>query len=203
MSQKYTDRQIMDAFRSGGIIRENIWRYITVNWSGYCCGTAIKRARCEEHEAKEAFSIACLAVDKRIRTTTGYDFLSKASLKTYLTSATIRAAWAVMRQRKKDMSLEETNLYSEGEQDLDMNNWFRQKDCREILEKALSNIGERCKKILILFKDGFGMKVIMKEMGLGNEDVAKTEKWQCQEKFKAYLRTNPNIINLLKENCYG
>lgn len=201
MFEKHTDQQIMEDIRSGGGARENIWRYITVNWSGYCCGTAVKKTGCEEHEAREAFSIACLGVDKRIRTTIGYDFLNKASLKTYLTSATIRAAWIVIRQRKKDSRDKGINWYSEGGEDL--NNWFHQKDCREILEKALANIGERCKKILILFKDGFGMKEIMKEMGFGSEDVAKTEKWQCQERFKAYLRTNPHIKNLLKENCYG
>ncbi len=180
MFHEYTDQQFMEAVRSGGIAREDVWRYITVNWSSYCCGTAVKRTGCEERESREAFSIACMGVDKRIRTTMGYDFLTKASLKTYLTSATIRAAWSVMLQRKKDMGDEGINLHAEEES----SNWFRQKDCRETLEKALDNIGERCKKILILFKDGFGMKEIMKEMGFRNEEVAKTEKWQCQEKIQ-------------------
>jgi len=191
----------MEALRAGGIVREDVWRYLTVNWSGYCCGTAVKRTGCKEHEAKEAFSIACLGVDKRIRTASGDDFLKKASLKTYLTSATIYAAWTVMRQRKKEPVEVGIKLYAEGEEDV--NKWFRQRDCREILEKALASIGERCKKILVLFKDGFGMKEIMEEMGFGNEDVAKAQKWQCQERFKAYLRANPNISSLLKENCYG
>lgn len=201
MFEKYTDQQIMEDIRAGGRAREDVWRHITENWGGYCCGTAIKRARCDEHEAREAFSIACIGVNNRIQTTTGYDFLATASLKTYLTSATIRAAWLVMRRRKNDSGDEENNRHSEGGEDL--NNWFRQKDCREILEKALANIGERCKKILVLFNDGFGMKEIMKEMNFGTEDVAKTEKWQCQERFKVYLRTNPHIKDLLKENCYG
>lgn len=201
MLQPYTDQQIMDAIRSGGTLREDMWRYLSKNWSGYCCGTVIKRTGCDEHEARQAFSIACSGVDRRIQTTTEYDFLSKASLKTYLTSATLHAAWAVVRQRKKDPGDEGMSLYAAGEADL--SHWFRQKDCREVLEKALTSIGERCKKILILFKDGFGMKEIMLEMGFGTEDVAKTEKWQCQERFKTYLRTNPNLKNLLKESCYG
>lgn len=198
MFQKYTDQQIMEAFRSGGKVREEVWRYISENWSGYCCGTAIKRTGCDEREARQAFSIACSGVDKRIRTTMVYDFLIKASLKTYLASATMREAWHILRQRKKDSGEEEVNLHSGGEEE-DLSNWFRQKDCREIMEKALTGIGARCKKILLLFEDGFGMK----EMGFGNEDVAKTEKWQCQERFKTYLRMNPHIKNILKENCYG
>lgn len=201
MFEQYTDQQIMEGMRSGGKAREEIWRYITVNWSGYCCGATIRKTGCDEREAREAFSIACLGVDKRIQTTIDNDFLNKASLKTYLTSATIYAAWAVMRRRKKDSGDEGIKLYPEGGEDL--NNWFRRKDCREILEKALANIGARCKKTLILFNDGFSMKEIMEEMGFGSDDVAKTEKWQCQEKFKTYLRINPHIKNLLKENCYG
>ena len=201
MFQPYTDQQIMAALRSGGTVREDMWRYLSKNWSGYCCGTVIKKTGCEEHEARQAFSMACSGVDKRIRTTTGDDFLGKASLKTYLTSATLYAVWAVMRQRKKDAGDEGISLHAAAEED--GNHWFRQKDCREVLERALVNIGERCKKILILFKDGFGMKEIMLEMGFGSEDVAKTEKWQCQERFKTYLRNNPNIKTLLKESCYG
>lgn len=201
MSEKYTDRQIMDAFRAGGMARETMWRYITKNWSAYCCGTAIRQAGCAENEAKEAFSIACLAVDKRIQNTAGDDFLVSASLKTYLTTAVIRAAWTLVRQRKKDAGDAGLQQHTDGGEDL--NNWFHRNDCREIMDKALSMIGERCKKILILFRDGFAMKEIMQEMGFASEDVAKTEKWQCQEKFRTYLRTNPHIKNLLKENCYG
>ncbi|MEI7587272.1 hypothetical protein [Runella sp.] len=191
----------MEDFRSGGSAREAAWRYIAVNWSIYCCTTTIISTGCEMHEAKEAFSIACTGVDKRIRTAGDYNFLKTASLKTYLTRSTITAAWLVMRRRKKDPGDEGFN--HDAQHEGEVNNWFRQKDCREILEKALAQIGPRCKKILILHKDGFGMNEIMNEMSLRNEDVAKSEKWQCQEKFKAYLRSNPNIVRLLKDNCYG
>jgi RNA polymerase sigma factor (sigma-70 family) len=201
MSQPYTDRQCIDALRTGGRLREAIWRYITESWSGYCRGAAVRKTGCTDTEVREAFSMACVGVDKRIRTTVGYDFLAKASLKTYLTSATIRAAWTVMSRRKKYPDDERLIVQAADGEDPDT--WYRQKDCREIMEKALSNLGERCKKILILFKDGFGMKEIMTEMGFGNEDVAKTEKWQCQEKFKKYLRANPDVKSLLIENCYG
>lgn len=197
MFQKYTDQQIMEAVRSGSKVREDAWRYITMNWGSYCCRTAIKRTKCDEPEARQAFSIACLGVDKRIRTTIGYDFIKRTSLKTYLTSATIRAALHVMGQRKKDPG-------DEGiKEEEHVRNWFYQKDCRENLEKALANIGERCKKVLLFFTDERSMKEITKEMGLGNEDVAKTVKWKCQERFKAYLRANPHVKNLLIENCYG
>lgn len=203
MFEEYTDQQIMEDIRAGGRAREDVWRHITKNWGGYCCGTAIRRARCDEHEARAAFSIACIGVDKRIQTTTGYDFLATASLKTYLTGATIRAAWYVLRQRKKDSGDEGIRLYSGGEEEA-ISNWFRQNDCRELLEKALAGIGTRCKKILLLFENKHSMKEITKEMGFRNESVAKTEKWQCQVKFKEYLIANPHIRKYLEDNnCYG
>lgn len=203
MFEEYTDQQIMEDIRSGGRAREDIWRHITKNWGGYCCGTAIRRAGCEEYEAREAFSIACINVDKRIQTTAGYDFLATASLKTYLTSATIRAAWHILHQRKKDSGDEGIRLYSGGEEEA-LSNWFGQNDCRELLEKALAGIGERCKKILLLFEDKHSMKEITKEMGFRNESVAKTEKWQCQVKFKEYLIANPHIRKYLEDNnCHG
>lgn len=202
MSQEFTDRQIIEAICFGGNAREGAWRHIAEQWGGYCCATAIKKTNCDESEARQAFSLACVGVDRRIRSAASLDLLQTASLKTYLTSATTRAAWAIVVQRKKDSSLERPEEIS-SQQEEAVADFFQLKECRETLEQALSNVGPRCKKLLLLFNDDFGMKEIMAVMSFKSEDVAKTEKWQCQEKFKSYLRTHPQIKNLLKENCYG
>lgn len=202
-----TDKELIVAIRVGGPARESAWRHISKDWGDYCSGTAIKRTECLKEEAKTAFSIAVVGVDKKIRNTDGYDFLKTASLKTYLTKSTINASWMILRQRKSYIDLDdekvklpEVRIELPGESNSD---WFRREKCREAMEKALEGIGERCKKILTMFNDNFGMDAIAEEMGFKNEDSAKKEKYKCQVKFKEYLIKNPPVRDLIKENCYG
>jgi len=198
MDQHYTELQIIEDIRSGGLARENAWRYVSKNWGSYCCGTAIKSSGCNAKQAVEAFSIAVIGTDKRILSPDGSSFLRTASLKSYLTQSTVYAARGLLSKGFKYGDLNDGESFKENADD-----WFSQKNCREIMENSLAFLGERCKKILLMFNDNFNMKEIADEMGYSNENVAKKEKYKCQGNFKDYLRANPSVKNLLKENCYG
>ncbi len=197
MAHPFTDPQIIEAVCSGGYVRENAWRYVAEHWSNYCTRIVIKVTRCQSVQAMEAFSHAVVGADNRIRSAGGQHFLKTATLKSYLTQSAIYAAWAILRREKKVEMLKDEEFPGS-----DNDDWFRRKNCREIMENALSILGERCKKILLMFNDDFNMKEIAEEMGFANEDVAKKEKYGCQKKFIAQLCANPQIRNLLTENCY-
>lgn len=201
MLESPTDRQIIEHIRAGGEACNAAWRFITREWGAYCCLMSIKQTGCIMQEAKQAFSMACSQVDTRIKSAATEDFLKTASLKTYLTTVTIREALKEKALRHKgnwqDLpdipSNEIENIYR----------LFQQEECRKLMESALSNIGSRCKKILLLFNDGYDNKKIALLMGLKKEDVAKAEKWKCQEKFKTYLKNHPHIQKYLQESCNG
>lgn len=198
MQTNPTDQELIDDIRAGGRPRENAWMYIANHWGEYCCRTAIQRTQCTREEAKQAFSIAVVGVDKRIRSTEGYAFLGVASLKTYLTASTIYAALDLVRKRTGYAPLIQDEAAGE-----DAGKWFGRESCREVMDKALSGIGERCKKILLMFYNGFSMKEIAESFGFSSEETARKEKYKCQEKFKQYLIENPAVRTQLEINCYG
>lgn len=195
------DQEKIDAIRQGGLLRDAQWRTIVATWGQYCCQTVMRTTGCDQNVAREGFSIAVVGVDKRIRSTEGYDFLTTATLKTYLTASSIYAANRLLLAASR-RTLDTSNLTGEAAFE-QVDQWLSQDTCRMVMEKALAGIGDKSKKILLLFNDGFSMKEIAAEMGFDNETTARKEKYKAQEKFKRHLADNPHFMTLLKENCYG
>jgi len=191
---------LLAAIQAGGQAREDAWLHITQTWGAYILKVAIQNSACSPDEAREAYSIAVVGVDKRIRMANQGDFLQKASLKTYLTKSAYYAALEVKKQRRPVADPEDYagKLASE-----DFDQRLRQKECRLVMEKALDGIGGRCKTILLLFNDGYSMEEIALKMGFKAEVNAKNEKYKCQDRFKSYLITNPGLKKSLTEACYG
>ncbi|HMG13789.1 MAG TPA: hypothetical protein VK590_00010 [Saprospiraceae bacterium] len=198
-NNSFTDQQLMENIRKGGNARESGWQYISQHWGALSVSTCIKRTGCEEWLAKEAFSNACVGIDKRIRSSENNDFLVSATLRSYLIQAHIYAVFSLLKKESKTVELSnEERMVGLAIDELNI-----QDDCTKLMDKALENIGPRAKKILSLFSDGFSMEEIAIEMGFQNKEVAKREKYKCQESFKEYLKMNPSIKKQLIENCYG
>ncbi len=196
-----SDQERIDAIRQGGTSRDGQWRIIVLTWGQYCCQTVMRTTGCDQSLAQEGFSIAVVGVDKRIRSSEGYDFLTSATLKTYLTASSIYAVNRLLHAASRHIVDASTLAEEAAFEQVDQ--WISQDACRLVMEKALEGIGEKSKKILLLFNDGFSMKEIAAEMGFDNETTARKEKYKAQEKFKRHLADNPHFITLLKENCYG
>ncbi|GAB4500443.1 MAG: hypothetical protein OHK0019_38870 [Saprospiraceae bacterium] len=75
-----------------------------------------------------------------------------------------------------------------------------QEDLAEQLDESLSHLGERCKKILLLFMNGYSMKEIAEKMEFsGGAQVAKNEKRKCLERYENFLRENPAILKHIQD----
>jgi RNA polymerase sigma factor (sigma-70 family) len=58
------------------------------------------------------------------------------------------------------------------------------------LQKAMDEIGETCKKLLMLFYfDGNDMEQIAKKMQFANADTAKAKKYQCFKKLETLIKS--------------
>lgn len=193
------DRTVIDGIRMGGRIREEFWRLVVERWGDYCCNTVIHALGCSRALAAEGLSVAVVGVDRRIRHTAGYDFLTSATLKTYLTASAIYATRRLV-GKSEHRPTNQSDEIPEAAADIVF--WEEERNCREIMEKSLECIGKTGKKLLMLFNDGYNMKEIAAIMGYSGEVTARKEKYKYQEKYKKYLADNPHIIYLLKENCY-
>jgi RNA polymerase sigma factor (sigma-70 family) len=59
---------------------------------------------------------------------------------------------------------------------------------REILDGMLDSIGERCKKVLMMWARGYSMREITTELDFSSEAMARKTKFKCKQKLAAILK---------------
>lgn len=69
---------------------------------------------------------------------------------------------------------------------------------KQILDKLLSNLGEKCQKILELWKLSYSMEEIAEQAGLENAGIARRQKYKCYKKLLRNIDDMPNLKTLLK-----
>ena len=193
MAQKYTDQEIIQAFRVGGLARERAWEFAYKDWRARIFGTIASKNGTRE-EAKEAIQEVAMAFEIRVRRS---DFVLQHKLSTYFIKCVYRQ-W--LRQKKgqkmNPVELEDshiTDFVESIEADI------AQKEMTNVLDESLARLGERCKSILLYFIQYFSMKEIAEKMGFeGGEQVAKNEKKKCQIKYETLLRENPYILQQIQ-----
>jgi RNA polymerase sigma factor (sigma-70 family) len=54
----------------------------------------------------------------------------------------------------------------------------------EVLKKQLNLIGDKCRMLLLLSKDGYSTREIQESLGFKSADVVKTSRLRCLDKLK-------------------
>lgn len=194
MTKAYTDQQIIDAFRTGDVARERAWEFAYKDWRDRIIGTIVAKNGTRE-EAKEAMQDVVMAFERRVIQA---DFVLQHKLSTYFISCVYRQ-WLRRKQAGKTslVELEDRHLAGFVES---VESAIAQNDLARLLDETLTQIGDRCKTILLHFMNGVSMKEIADKMGFsGGEQVAKNEKKKCQTKYEQFLRANPRILQHIQQ----
>lgn len=190
MENNISDIDLIAAIREGGNKRLNAWKYLYQNWFNHVALLIIKSGGTKD-DVSESISEISWSFEKAI---CKLDFrLEKATLKTYFTTC-------VFNNWKKNKR-KNTRLYFDEIEEHKLTNFVEsveanivKRELTDLIDQTLSEIGERCKKILVLFMNNYSMNEISQELKFLNEQVAKNEKGKCQHKYEHYLKNNPNLL---------
>lgn len=69
---------------------------------------------------------------------------------------------------------------------------------KNIIHQLLSELGEKCQKILELWKLSYSMEEIAEEVGLKDSGVARRQRYNCYQKLLQEIDKKPNLRNVLK-----
>ena len=131
-------------------------------------------------------------------------FRGEASIKTFLYSLN-RNLWLNELKRRGRAEARETKF--EATKDLDEQGILTQIENREANEglmKVIDELGETCKKILLLFYyENRSMKEMMTELHYENEQVIRNKKYKCLKKLEQMLADNKSLYNKLKNYLHG
>lgn len=69
---------------------------------------------------------------------------------------------------------------------------------KNLLREVIAQLGERCQKILELWKLSYSMDEIAKQMGFSSAAMARKNKYRCHKSLMDYLEKNPQLMEQLK-----
>lgn len=140
-----------------------------------------------KQDAEDIYQESLIILHRKVREN---DFVLTSTLSTFLVGI-CRLQWMnELRKRNKQAT---ESLGEVSAEDADRFNTYLEEESKfKLAEKALLDLGEKCRDILRLFYfRKLDFKTIASKVGLANERVAKNQKYRCLEKAREnYLSLN-------------
>jgi len=146
-----------------------------------------------EQDGKDIFEESFLVFERQIRT--GH-YRGESSLETFF-HGIIRWQWLAFRRKNKpDANLE--NQPEMPSEDHSPEKILISEERRIILSGLMTQVGERCQKLIGLFQLNYTMREIRELQGYSSDQVAANEVHNCREKLKKLIHQRPEILEALK-----
>ena len=197
MNDMLNDASIYEGIKHGGLKRQ---RAIAAIYSDKKLKNQVVayvvRNSGNRDDGVDVFHEGIIALDDNIRKN---KFRGEGDLKAYLYS-TCRFLWLNKLKRNKRM------VYTENEQELDQVQYDTPESLslaseqKDIISKLLDRIGEKCKKILELWKLSYSMEEIATQVGLDNAGIARRQRYNCYQKLLIVIDEESGLRNVLKTN---
>lgn len=188
---QYTDKEILNSIRAG---KEDsaltfLYKKVLPKVKQY-----IKGNSGDEEEAFDIFQDAIMIFYKQVKTD---KFKEEYEIAGFIYSVS-RNLWINrVKQKNRSVSMPEgIHLEDSG---TGMLEGLITKEREEYIMKMLSELGDRCKELLLYsIYHKFSMKEICEKMGFSTEDAAKTRNYKCKQKLIALVKDNPSVKDLLR-----
>ncbi len=154
----------------------------------------VKKNSGSKEDGIDIFHEGIIAFDENVRKD---KYRGDGNLKGYLFSI-CRFIWLNRLKRDKRM------VYTEETSQLDEVSYetpeslSMEEEQKKILSNLLSRLGEKCEKILELWKLSYSMEEIAQEVGLKDAGVARRQRYKCYQKLLQILDNEPKLKTLLK-----
>lgn len=195
LQNEMPDSEILAALRAGGAAREAVWKFMYLRWRGIWL-SKIRDAGGTADEAHEAHAEVHRAFEKTV-IAPGFQ-LHSAKLSSYLTTCVFNRWLKDKGRRPKEAeTLEEHHLQGFAE---NVEATILEEECQKALDMAMNLVSLRCKKILVLWAEGYSGDEIAAEMGFeGGAETTKKERYKCMKKLIEQLKTHAQLTAWLQK----
>jgi RNA polymerase sigma factor (sigma-70 family) len=190
------DEAIVLAIKSGGAKRQRAIRFLyKTNQDTLKKVVAYVRNNSgNEQDGQDMFHEGIIVLDRNVRED---KFRGESSIAGYLYSI-CRFLWMNQIRKQGKTDLRDDNLTMdqpeiENPESLSVND-----EKKKVLANVLSQLGDRCKKILELWKLSYSMQEIADQMGFSSAAMATKNKYQCHKKLMNFLKAHPQIMEFLR-----
>ncbi|PWT71662.1 MAG: sigma-70 family RNA polymerase sigma factor [Bacteroidetes bacterium] len=127
-------------------------------------------------------------------------FRMEASVKTFLVSIA-RNLWLNELKKRERAGVREKSYETAKEvNEMDVSHYIGDREIKQELRELLNQLGESCRKILILFYyENLSMKEMVSHLHYENEQVVRNKKYKCLQQLTGILKEKPSIARQLTE----
>ena len=180
------DFDLITGLQSGGVQRRLTEKKIYEHFF-YLTRVGIRKYQLSEDECATAYSDSIISIIENI---VSGKFEGRSSLKTYTYQIFMNKCVDVIRKKTTNKSAVfdteeiEDYMFSLPDRARNVVQQLVEKSNRLILAQKIGELGEKCKRLLLMFEDGYSDKEIAQEMQYNSVDVVKTSRLRCLEKLR-------------------
>jgi len=191
----WTDAQILDAINSGGQTRQKALREIYGDNELKRKVILFVRSRSgNADDGQDMFHEGIIVLDRNIREG---KFRGESPLKGYL-YAICRFLWMNQWRKKAHTTLGADVVLANEPDEYTPEITLITQERKDLLTHLLQQLGERCQKILELWKLSYSMEEIADSLGFSSADMARKAKYRCHVSLVELVRQNPEMQKTLK-----
>ena len=191
-SNKYpSDETIIQGIRVGGTLRRQSENHLYEKFS-YFIKEGVKKHTIDQEDSATAYSDTVLTVIDHI---VSNRFEGRSSLKSYLFQIFSNKCVDVIRKKtthkaasQYDTILLKEIMYPLSDSAQTIIQQIIEEESRQQLIERINLIGEKCKKLLLAWCDGYSDKEIALQLQYSSQEVVKTSRMRCINKLKEIYR---------------
>jgi RNA polymerase sigma factor (sigma-70 family) len=131
-------------------------------------------------------------------------FRGEASIKTFLYSLNKNIWLNELKKRSRAQVREMKYEKASDKMEPGMNSVLETRETNEGLTKLMNELGETCKKILLLYYyENQSMKEILTSLNYENEQVVRNKKYKCLKRLEELVTENKSLCHQLKNLLHG
>lgn len=153
----------------------------------------IKALGGDEADFKEVFNQALVKFDQNVQART-YD-PTQSRISTYIVNIARQLFYTQRRADSRRRERHEKSFAGEkNEPQVSSDQMIEANHKMEILEQAMTTLGDKCKHALKLFSLNYSMAEIAEKLNYKSPDVAKSALYECRKRLIAYISGRPDLI---------
>ncbi|HVV07462.1 MAG TPA: sigma-70 family RNA polymerase sigma factor [Puia sp.] len=192
---KYTDAELIAAIRD----EQSLNKAILFIYQQYAASTSsfIIHYGGSEQDADDVFQETVVSFIEIVKKG---NYRMEASIKTFLVSVAKNIWFNELKKRERSGHREKIFEYGRDQKEQDISHQIGDLEKKRQLRDLVNNLGEPCKKILMLFYyENLSMKELVEHLPYENEQVVRNKKYKCLQALTGFIKSNPAIAQQISE----
>jgi RNA polymerase sigma factor (sigma-70 family) len=195
----FSDTELVANLRSGGRMDETIKAIYRDYFNGL--SWYVMNNNGSRQDAEDVFQEVVVSFIELVQKD---KFRGESTVKTFLFSLNRHAWLNELKRRGRALAREEKYEKGQDETVTDAGHLIVDRESKQQLTDLIAQLGEGCKKILVLFYyENLSMKEMLDVLEYENEQVVRNKKYKCMKQLEQRIKADPALKQTLKSLLHG